>query len=296
MIDPGNIRIAVASGKGGTGKTLIACNLFYSLYVNGTPVTLIDCDAEEPNAMVFFKGELEKSIPVTQKVPEIELAKCTFCGKCHEYCSYNAIFILPSAGIIQVIEDLCHGCGACTVACRDGAITEKDVNLGTVSSYTINTVAQVVEGRMNIGVFSPVPVIKAALKQGRTGHITIMDAPPGTSCPFIQTVVTADYVILVTEPTPFGLSDLKQSVQTLRTMNKSFGVIVNRAGIGNRDVYQYLHDEHITLLLEIPYDKSIATLYSSGEIVAREKKEWQDFLLTMVDKIKTDHGNSGNQR
>jgi MinD superfamily P-loop ATPase len=296
MIESQEIKIAIASGKGGTGKTLVATNLFYSLFTNGTPVTLIDCDAEEPNAKIFFEGDLDKSVPVTQKVPIIDMARCTFCGKCHEYCIYNAIFILPPLKVIQVIEDLCHGCGACTVACQDRAITEKDVLLGTVNSYRVNSLAHLVEGCTNIGLFSPVPVIKAELKEGRTDQITIMDAPPGTSCPFIQTVVTADYVILVTEPTPFGLSDLKQSVETLRTLNKAFGVIVNRSGIGNRDVYHYLQDQNISLLLEIPYDRMIAMLYSSGKLMAHKIIKWQEQLLAMMNTIIAYHGNSCYQR
>ncbi|HOW25542.1 MAG TPA: ATP-binding protein [Bacteroidales bacterium] len=296
MIDPEEIKIAIASGKGGTGKTLIATNLFYSLYTNGNSTTLIDCDAEEPNAKIFFNGELNKTIPVTQKVPFIDVDRCTFCGKCHEYCSYNAIFILPPVKIIQVMEDLCHGCGACLIACKEGAITEKDVLLGNVNSYRINPLARLVEGRTGIGIFSPVPVIKAALKEGRTDQITIMDAPPGTSCPFIQTVVSADYVILVTEPTPFGLSDLKQSVETLRIMNKTFGVIINRSGIGNLDVYNYLRDENIDLLLEIPYDRMIASLYSSGILIAQKTISWQEQLLAMMNTIKAYHASSCYQR
>lgn len=295
MTNTAHIKIAIASGKGGTGKTLIATNLFHSLYSKGVPVTLIDCDAEEPNAKLFFQGDLIKSVPVTQKIPVIDTDRCTFCGRCHAYCVYNAIFILPPMNVIRVIEDLCHGCGACMVACQDEAIIEKDVSLGTITCYQINSLARLVEGRTDIGVFSPVPVIKAALKESRSDQITIMDAPPGTSCPFIQTVAKADFVLLVTEPTPFGLSDLKQSVETLRTMNKTFGVIVNRAGIGNRDVYDYLQHEDIPLLLEIPYDEKIARLYSSGKLVAQTKSEWQDQLLDVVDHIKAHYGNSGHQ-
>ncbi|MBP6978210.1 MAG: ATP-binding protein [Bacteroidales bacterium] len=296
MIETREIRIAIASGKGGTGKTLVATNLFYSLFTNGIPVTLIDCDAEEPNAKIFFQGELNKTLPVTQKVPVIDVDRCTFCGKCYEYCVYNALFIVPPLKVIQVIEDLCHGCGACSVACQDGAITEKEVQLGKITSYRIHPLARLVEGRTNTGVFSPVPVIKAALREGRTDQIIIMDAPPGTSCPFIQTVVTADYVILVTEPTPFGLSDLRQSIETLRTMYKPFGVIVNRSGIGNRDVYQYLQIENIPFLLEIPFDRTIASLYSSGKLLAREIHHWQEELLALVNTVIAYHGNSCHQR
>ncbi|MCX6327758.1 MAG: 4Fe-4S binding protein, partial [Bacteroidia bacterium] len=234
---------------------------------------------------------------VTQQVPVINTDTCTFCGKCHEYCNYNAIFILPPMKIIKVIEDLCHGCGACSVACKFEAISEKPVSLGQVALYSTNGLPVLIEARMNIGVMSPVPVIKAAIKQiDNLADIIIMDAPPGTSCPFIQTVASADYVILVTEPTPFGLSDLKQSVETLKTINKPYGVIINRAGLGNNDVNKYMLQEGIPLLLEIQFKKEIAGLYSRGKIVSETDSFFAKQLLAVVENIITQHGNSSNQR
>ena len=283
------MKIAIASGKGGTGKTFVATNIFQTLLKNNYNVMLVDCDAEAPNSAAFFDTRLSEQSEVTQLVPVINTGNCTFCGKCHEYCNYNAIFILPPMKIISVIEDLCHGCGACLVACKFDAITEKPVSLGRVSQYSNNCKPAILEARMNVGVMSPVPVIKAAVKQiDNLADIVILDAPPGTSCPFIQTVAPADYVILVTEPTPFGLSDLKQSVETLRTMNKSFGVIINRAGLGNNKVQEYLYDEDITLLLEIPYKKEIAVTYSVGKLVADRDSFFAEQLLAVIkDIIKT---------
>jgi len=233
-------RIAVASGKGGTGKTFVATNIFYSLSRQNKSVTLVDCDAEAPDSVAFFDAKPVDVKEVTQLIPVIDTEKCTFCGRCREYCSYNAIFILPPSRIINVIEDLCHACGACSVACRDNAITEHPYVLGSVTRFSLNSMSasnpeSILEARMKIGVLSPVPVIKAAIKEiDNDTEIVIFDSPPGTSCPFIQTVARADYIILVTEPTPFGLSDLKQSAETLRTMDKPFGVIINRAGIGDK--------------------------------------------------------------
>ncbi len=158
-----NYKIAIASGKGGTGKTLVSTSLFYSLQQNGVPVTLIDCDAEEPNDMVFFNGQCTKTIDVTQLVPVIDENKCTYCGRCHDYCAYNAIFIIPPSKIIKVMEDLCHGCGACSVACNDGAITEKVVSLGEIKYHPITSNSQVVEARVHVGVYSPVSVIKKSI-------------------------------------------------------------------------------------------------------------------------------------
>ena len=197
--------------------------------------------------------------------------------------------------IINVLEDLCHGCGACSVACKYDAITEKPVSLGVVNLYSNNGKPSLVEARMNIGVMSPVPVIKAAIKQSNdlTG-IVILDSPPGTSCPFIQTVASADYVILVTEPTPFGFSDLQQSIETLKKINKPFGVIINRAGIGNNTVRDWLQENKISLLMEIPFKNEIARRYSIGELVSAEDLFFAEQLNTVVENIITQNGNSAH--
>jgi MinD superfamily P-loop ATPase len=291
------IKIAIASGKGGTGKTFVATNIFYTLVKNQIDAVLVDCDAEAPNAVAFFETKQINTIEVTQLVPVINTDACTFCGKCHEYCNYNAIFILPPVRIIKVIEDLCHGCGACSVACKDCAINEKPVSLGKVNLYSTNGKPLLIEARMNIGVMSPVPVIKAAIKQiNNQSEIVILDSPPGTSCPFIQTVSASDYVILVTEPTPFGLSDLKQSVETLRKIDKPYGVIINRAGMGDNKVEKYLSNEDISLLLEIPFKKEIAELYSNGKIVSETDSFFAKQLIAIFEEITLNHGDSNNKR
>lgn len=291
IVNNRSIKIAVGSGKGGTGKTLVSTNLFFSLQKMGYRLTLVDCDAEEPNDMVFFTGNNKKSYEVFQKVPVINENNCTFCGKCHEYCNYNAIFILPPSKIIKVIEDLCHGCGACSVACKYAAITEKNVSLGSVSCFHISEQATIIEARMKVGVLSPVPVIKSAIHEAGDDGVIILDAPPGTSCPFIQTAAAADFVLLVTEPTPFGLSDLKQSVETLKTMNKACGVIINRAGLGDETVYDYLEKEKIPLFMEIPFDRSIASYYSKGEIATKHIPGLTEKLISMFNTIIKEYGN-----
>ncbi len=290
------LKIAIASGKGGTGKTFIATNLFKTLIKNNYSTILVDCDAEAPNAVAFFDAELLSQSEVTQQVPVIDNETCTFCGKCHEYCSYNAIFILPPVKIIKVIEDLCHSCGACSLACEFEAISEKEVSLGQISEYSFYGTASLLEGRTNIGVMSPVSVINAAIKKAdNQADIILLDSPPGTSCPFIQTVSAADFVILVTEPTPFGLSDLRQSIETLKKTNKPCGVIINRCGLGNNKVQEYLIEEKIPLLLEIPFSKKIAGLYSRGEILSDIDSEFSKQLLIIAENLIL-NGNSSNKR
>ncbi|MDP3453253.1 MAG: ATP-binding protein [Bacteroidales bacterium] len=294
-----NITIAIASGKGGTGKTLISVNMFYALNQLYDSVTLVDCDAEEPNDLLFFSQTQLKQVSQTEvnlSIPVINDKLCTFCGLCQEYCTYNAIFILKDLKRISVLEDLCHGCGACTFACKYGAIKEREVSLGEVTTYKVFENSYLVEARGRVGVYSPVNVIKAATTIGQRGGIVLLDSPPGTSCPFIQTVAKADYVILVTEPTPFGLSDLKQSAETLKTMGKPFGVIVNRAGLGDDEVYSYLKNENVPLLMEIPFEREIASIYSRGEIVAKTRPGWVDDFGEMFGLIYKDYGDSGNKR
>ena len=290
----GKIKIAIASGKGGTGKTLISTNLFNALQKQNRNVTLVDCDAEEPNDREFIAGDLILSFDVTQQIPVIDESKCTYCGKCYDYCNYNAIFFLGEQRMIRVMEDLCHGCGACSVACEFGAITEKEDLLGTVSQYSISENSTLIEARMKVGVHSPVSTIKAAINATESNGIVILDAPPGTSCPFIQTVAQADYVVLVTEPTPFGLSDLKQSVETLKTLGKPCGVIVNRAGLGDLEVYNYLKQENIPLLMSISFDREIASIYSNGGLLTNEDAEWEQKFNQLFTSIATEYGNSSN--
>ncbi len=288
------MKIAVASGKGGTGKTFVATNLFFALQNEGLVPTLLDCDAEEPNAGIFFNGRVKHTFDVVLKVPEIDTKRCTYCGKCHEYCNYNAVFIIPPARVIRVLEEMCHGCGACLYACNEEAINEKEICLGQVSRFDLSLDASMIVTQMCVGVYSPVKVIQAGVREASNDPLVIMDSPPGTSCPFIQTVAHADYVLLVTEPTPFGLSDLKQSITTLKGLNKLYGVIINRAGMGDRAVYDFLHQEQIPLLMEIPFEKSIAASYAKGELVAMWDKVWYAKLISMYHLIAA-NGNSYHQ-
>lgn len=279
------MKIAIASGKGGTGKTFISTNLFWSAQKAGINTTLVDCDAEEPNVAEFIQGTLLDLTPVNQRIPVIDSRKCTFCGKCHEYCNYHAIVYIPPSGFIQVIEELCHSCGACSVACNHGAITEKEKQLGTIKTIRVNDHAATIECRTEIGVYSPVPVIRQAIKISNEESLVILDAPPGISCPFIATVENADFVVLVTEPTPFGLNDLILSVATLNQLGKPYGVIVNKANLGNRQVYDWLDQNKIPLLMEIPFEKEFARLYSGGRLLT-EESAYNIRFIGLLERIK----------
>ena len=288
------MKIAVASGKGGTGKTFVATNLYNVLSTRGERVTLVDCDADAPDDLLFFTAEKISETEVTHQVPVISKDACTWCGRCSKWCNYNAIFYVPTAKVIEVIENLCHGCGACSFACNSGAITEKPVVLGTVTSFRTDKGYPLVEARLRVHEMSPVRVIKAAINEAGEDGVVILDSPPGTSCPFIQTVDRADYVLLVTEPTPFGLSDLRQSVETLKTMNKKCGVIINRADIGDNGVKDYLSEKQIPLLGVINYETDIARSYSEGRLITDENDIMAGFFAGLADKIISEHGTGSN--
>lgn len=281
------IRIAVASGKGGTGKTFVSTNLWKALTDENQDAALVDCDAEAPDAGIFFRKKLFLSFNVAQVIPSINDNACVYCGKCHNYCNYNAIFILAEFKIIRVMEELCHGCGACFIACNYDAIKVKEVSLGKVSKYITDGGHHFLEARMRTGVMSPVPVIKSALRfsNASTG-IIIYDSPPGTSCPFIHTVAASDYVILVAEPTPFGLSDLRQSAEILKQLKKPFGIIINRSGSGDHEIYKWIGQNQIRLLMEIPLLREIAGIYSEGKLLVAEAPEYRRKFSEVINKIK----------
>ncbi len=279
------MKIAIASGKGGTGKTFVATNLYNVLVRGGQRVTLTDCDAEAPDDILFFSTVRVDEEEITHQVPVINKDACTWCGRCSRWCNYNAIFYLPLSKVIEVIENLCHGCGACSFACNSGAITEKPVLLGRVTTFTSSLGAPLIEARMELNEMSPVRVIKAAVRKSDGEGMVIYDAPPGTSCPFIQTVDKADYVVLVTEPTPFGLSDLRQSVETLRELKKEFGVVLNRSDIGDGRVEGYIAQESITLLAGIGYSEAIARTYSEGGLVTDNDPAMKQLFEELAGRI-----------
>ena len=263
------MRIAVASGKGGTGKTTVAVNLARVL---GFKVQLLDCDVEEPNAHLFLKGTLGEEETVTIPVPQVNESLCDGCGECGRFCEYHAIVSFGSTPL--VFPEMCHGCGGCAKVCPKKAIQETDQRIGVVETIESGNVT-LMQGRLDVGVAMAPPLIRAVKARLQNGIPAILDAPPGTSCPVITTIKGADVVVLITEPTPFGLHDLKLAVDVVRELRIPFGVVVNRVGIGDDRVHVFCRQEGIPILLEIPDDRRIAEVYSRGEIIVEAMPEYR---------------------
>ena len=252
--------ISVASGKGGTGKTTVAVSLALSLEARRS-VQFLDCDVEEPNAHLFLKPSIDKTLPVFILVPEVDEAKCTFCGKCAEVCAHNAIAVIKNT--VLVFSELCHGCGGCSLLCPEKAIKDVEKKIGVLESGAAGNL-QFIHGKLDIGQPMSPPLIRAVKKTINKKRTVIIDVPPGTSCPVIEATKGSDFCLLVTEPTPFGLHDLRLTVETVRQLRIPIGVIINRAGFGDQDVEAYCQKENIPILMTIPFDRKIAEAYSEG--------------------------------
>ena len=270
--------LAIASGKGGTGKTTVAVNMARVL---DDAVLLLDCDVEEPNAHLFLKGCVEAEETVSIPVPQVDESLCDGCGKCGSSCAYHAIV---SFGTIPLVfPEMCHGCGGCTLVCPPKAIRETDRRIGVVETIRAENIT-LIQGRLDIGVAMAPPLIRA-VKAHLKGHLpAILDAPPGTSCPVIATLRDVDFVVLVTEPTPFGLHDLKLAVETVRELGTHFGVVINRVGVGDDRVHTYCIAEAIPILAEIPDDRRIAEAYSRGELIVDALPEYRGLFLYLIGK------------
>ena len=270
--------LAIASGKGGTGKTTVAVNMARTL---DSEILLLDCDVEEPNAHLFLKGSTEAEETVSIPVPHVDESLCDGCGKCGSFCAYHAIVSFGTVPL--VFPEMCHGCGGCTRVCPTKAIRETDRRIGVVETIRAGNIT-LIQGRLDVGVAMAPPLIRAVKAHLRGSLPAILDAPPGTSCPVIATLRDVDFVTLVTEPTPFGLHDLKLAVETVRELGTPFGVVINRAGVGDDRVHAYCIAEAIPILAEIPDDRRIAEAYSRGELIVDALPEYRALFLDLIGK------------
>jgi MinD superfamily P-loop ATPase len=274
--------VSVASGKGGTGKTLVATSLALSLSDN-YKVQLLDCDVEEPNANILLHLALNQSQPVYIPIPRVDEAKCTYCGKCAEVCAYNAIAVVK--GKVLIFPELCHGCGACSYLCPESAITEEGREVGIVERGGSGNL-ELIQGKLNVGEAMAPPVIREVKKYINPANIIIIDVPPGTSCPVIEAVKESDFCLLVTEPTPFGLNDLVLAVEVARELDIPCGVVINRDGVGDDKADRYCQEQGIPVLLKIPLDRRIASLYSKGIPLVEGMPRWSEQFLRLFQDIK----------
>jgi len=274
------MRIAVASGKGGTGKTTVAVNLAYLLISTGKKVQYLDCDVEEPNGHIFLKPVIDLTRPALVRVPVVDQDKCTSCGECSNKCQFHALVVLP--GSTLVFPELCHGCGLCLIVCPAKAITETTREVGKIETGTGLRGIKFAHGILNVGEPMANPLIREVKKEAFPGYVQIIDAPPGTSCPVVETISEADLVVLVTEPTPFGLHDLQIVVKVAQATGKPLGAVVNHDLGEFRPLTRYLAEQKIDVLARLPEDRKAAESYAAGRLLIEALPEFRDRFIDLL--------------
>lgn len=278
------MKIAIASGKGGTGKTTLATNLAYFLTTrNSGEVALLDCDVEEPNSHLFLKPQWQEDEVIAVSVPRVNPEQCIGCGKCAEICQFGAIACLK--GKVLVFPELCHSCGGCLLVCPTGALSESSREIGIVKRGIGKAGIKLVHGRLKVGEAMSPPLIKAVQKWSHTGNYTIIDCPPGTSCPVIQAIKGSDLVLLVTEPTPFGLNDLILAVEMIRELKLPYAVVLNRSTIGNNQVHKYCAAQDIPIIMELPHDRQVAMYCSRGSLFLEHLPQYDKKFSQLLEKL-----------
>jgi len=272
--------ITIASGKGGTGKTTVATNLAVAV---GEGTTLLDCDVEEPNVHLFLTPESVIRTPITTMVPVVDQEKCVQCGACSELCQFSAITLV--AGELYTFPRMCHSCGGCVMVCPSGALTEGTRELGKLEKGRYKGI-DLISGRLKVGEAMSPPLIERVKEAAEGRELVIVDAPPGTSCPVIAAMGGTDYVVLVTEPTPFGLNDLKLAVEAVRVLGIPCGIVINRADSGDDRVVRYAEEEGIEILMSIPYSRKVAEYYARGRLLVEAMPEMAEGFAGMVKKIR----------
>jgi len=270
------MKIAVLSGKGGTGKTTVSASLAASV----PSCQYIDCDVEEPNGAIFLTPELQESSPVKVPVPKADMAKCNACGYCGKACQFNAIAVVKDK--VLVFPEICHHCGACIIACPNDAISEVERTIGVVEANGDDTFLQ---GKLNVGEPISIPILRELKKRIKSDMTVILDCSPGASCTVVQSIEGCDYCVLVTEPTPFGLHDLRIAVQLVRKMGLPFGVVLNKASDNSRLIHEFCENEGIELLMEIPFSQDIAKGYSRGILPIQNNDLWKEKFEKLYEKI-----------
>jgi MinD superfamily P-loop ATPase len=271
--------ISVASGKGGTGKTTVATSLASVL---GSNAQLVDCDVEEPNCHLLMKPILETAEVMSVPVPVVNRERCSLCGKCGEVCRFNAIVVIGEE--VLTFPEMCHGCGACSLLCPEKAIEEGARDLGVIETGWAWTV-EFAHGRLRVGEAMSPPLIRAVKKRINPEKVAILDAPPGASCPVINTVMGSDFILMVTEPTPFGLHDLKIAVDAVSPLGIPLGVLLNRCDVGDREVESFCGETGIPLLAKIPHDRKIAEGYARGDLLVSSASEYATVFRDLFASI-----------
>ncbi len=274
--------VTVTSGKGGTGKTLVST----ALALAAGRCTFLDLDVEEPNGAIFLRPEIQREIPYTMPVPVVDLEACTFCGACAGACAYNALAVIPDLKRVMVFEELCHSCGVCGFVCPvDGALHEEEREIGRIRVGTAGDI-RFVEGRLNVGRPSGVPLIAGITSEEKTmGGLILADSPPGTSCPMVESVKKSDFVLLVTEPTPFGLNDLTLAVEVVNDLRKKAGIIINKDDGNSGAIRSFAKENNLPVLLTIPYSLDIQKTYSRGIPLTEAMPELRETFRRLLKEI-----------
>ncbi|MCD6482387.1 MAG: ATP-binding protein [Candidatus Izimaplasma sp.] len=273
------MKIAILSGKGGTGKTTLSVNLFS--YLN--KATLIDTDVEEPNSHLFLKGKVIKEKSIIKHYPKVNDDLCDYCGKCGDFCNFNAI--IPAKKKVLVFQDLCHDCGGCSLVCPKNAITYVDKEIGKEFHIQVDENKLFLYGNLTIGEVSGVRIIESLKETTKNEDLLLIDSPPGTSCSTVAAIDGTDYCIICAEATPFGLSDMKMVVELLRAEGRNFGVVVNKCNLGNDEIYHYLEEEKIELLEKIKFDREFASIMADGELLINHSQYFKDKISNIARKV-----------
>ncbi len=276
--------IAFASGKGGTGKTTFSTAFALSAE---DEVTYLDCDVEEPDSHFFIKPDITGKEIVSLPVPFVNAAKCTGCGKCAKACRFNAVVMLGEKPLF--FHELCHSCGGCLLSCPEKAINEEMKQSGVISTGSRGTIS-FYQGLLDVGNAKSPPLIRAVRKKGEGRNLVLIDSPPGSTCPMVTSVRDTDYVVLVTEPSPFGLHDLKLAVQTVRELGLAFGIIINKSTLPFGGTAEYCRKESIPVLLEVPESRDAAAGLSRGipltDIFPELKEKIREVLALLASSVK----------